>query len=231
MKKLGLVGGISWVSTIDYYRFINKGIHEKLGGFNFAECIIYSVNFDDFQRNNTAGDWDATYKLMYNACKNLKKAGAEAIVLCANTAHAVADKLEKKIGLPIIHVVTETAHEINSQGLKKVGLLGTKFTMEMDFFKNKLTQHNIEFLIPEKQTDRDFIQQTLKEELGKGIIKNETKQVYLSVIQQLIEAGAEGIILGCTEIPMIISQTDVSVPVFDTTKIHAQAAVAFAVSK
>lgn len=230
MKKLGLVGGISWVSTLDYYRFINEGINEKLGGFNFAECIIYSLNFDDFQRNNVAGNWDATFKLIADACENLKKAGAEAIVLCANTAHAVAERVEEQVQLPIIHIATVTANEINRQGLKKVGLLGTKFTMEMDFYKHKLRENNIDFILPEPQETRDFIQQTLRDELGKGIIKPETKAAYIKIINQLIEKGAEGIILGCTEIPMIISQADVAVPVFDTTQIHSKAAVEFAVS-
>ncbi|TCN57524.1 aspartate/glutamate racemase family protein [Flavobacterium circumlabens] len=230
MKKLGLVGGISWVSTIDYYRFINEGINEKLGGLNFAECIIYSLNFDDFQRNNTNGNWEATFELLLNACKSLEKSGADAIVLCANTAHAVSDQLEQEINLPIIHVATATANAINKQGLKKVGLLGTKFTMEMDFYFKKLAENNIEAIVPFLQDERDFIQQTLKEELGRGIIKEQTKRAYLSIIEKLIENGAEGIILGCTEIPLLISQEDVSVPVFDTTKIHSEAAVHFAVS-
>lgn len=231
MKKLGLVGGISWVSTIDYYRFINEGINEKLGGLVFAECIIYSLNFDDFQRNNTNGDWDASFKLLLKACKSLEKSGAEAIVLCANTAHAVSDRLEKEIALLIIHVVTATAKEINKLGLKKVGLLGTKFTMEMDFYFDKLAENNIEAIVPFLQEDRDFIQQTLKEELGRGIISEQTKKAYLSIINELIENGAEGIILGCTEIPLLLSQDDISVPVFDTTKIHSEAAVKFAVSE
>ncbi|WP_166919482.1 aspartate/glutamate racemase family protein [Flavobacterium poyangense] len=230
MKKLGLVGGISWVSTIDYYRFINEGINEKLGGLNFAECIIYSVNFDDFQRNNTNGNWDATFDLLLNACKSLEKSGADAIVLCANTAHAVSDRLEQEIKLPFVHVVTATADAINKQGFKKVGLLGTKFTMEMDFYFKKLAENNIEAIVPFLQEERDFVQQTLKEELGRGIIKEQTKRAYLSIIDKLIENGAEGIVLGCTEIPMLISQEDVSVPVFDTTKIHSEAAVEFAVS-
>lgn len=230
MKKIGLVGGISWVSTIDYYRFINEGVNEKLGGLNFAECIIYSLNFDDFQRNNAAGNWEATFQLITEACESLKRSGAEAIVLCANTAHAVAERVETSVQLPIIHIVTETANEIQKQGLKKVGLLGTKFTMEMDFYKKKLAENNIESFVPEQQEVRDYIQQTLKEELGRGIIKAETKKAYISIINDLIAKGAEGIVLGCTEIPMIISQEDIVVPVFDTTKIHSNAAVAFVLS-
>ncbi|RYU95890.1 aspartate/glutamate racemase family protein [Emticicia agri] len=230
MKKIGLVGGISWVSTIDYYRYINEGVNRKLGGLNFAECIIYSLNFDDFQRNNTLGYWDKTYELIFEACRSLEKAGAEAIVLCANTAHAIADKLQKNVSLPVIHVVEETAKEIHTHGFTKVGLMGTKFTMEMDFYKAKLLENGIEALIPESQETRDFIQQTLKEELGRGIVRQETKAAYISIINDMIRNGAEAIIFGCTEIPLLLSQNDVSVPIFDTTLIHANAAVDFAVS-
>jgi aspartate racemase len=228
MKKIGLVGGISWVSTIDYYRYINEGINAALGGHTFAECIIYSLNFDDFQRNNTANNWDATFTLLANACDNLKKSGAEAIVLCANTAHAVADRVAEHVQLPLIHIATATAKEIHKHGMKKVGLMGTKFTMEMDFYHDKLRKEGIETIIPKQQETRDFIQQTLKDELGRGIIKEETRQAYIAIMNQLVQEGAEGIILGCTEIPMIISQEDSTVPVFDTTKIHSQAAMEFA---
>jgi aspartate racemase len=227
MIKIGLVGGISWVSTIDYYKFVNEGINKQLGGLNFAECIIYSLNFGDVQ----AKGWDNSFDLLLNACESLKRSGAEAIVLCANTAHQFAEELKNKIDLPIIHIVTATADAINKQGLKKVALLGTKFTMEMGFFKKGLKENGIEALIPELQETRDFIQYTLKEELGRGIINEETKKAYIAIINELIANGAEGIILGCTEIPMMISREDVSLPVFDTTKIHSMAAVEFALSK
>lgn len=227
MQKIGLIGGISWVSTVDYYRFINEGINQQLGGLNFAECLIYSLNFDDFQRNNTQGNWAATAQLLTEAGNSLKAAGATGLVLCANTAHAVSDQVEQAVGLPIIHIVTATADAIHAQGLKKVGLLGTQFTMEMDFYTGKLAQLGIEAMVPALQADRDYIQQTLKEELGRGIIKPETKTAYLSIINQLIAQGAEGIILGCTEIPLLLNQADVAVPVFDTTQIHAAAAVRF----
>ncbi|MEO7140861.1 MAG: amino acid racemase [Ferruginibacter sp.] len=231
MKKLGLVGGISWVSTIDYYRFINEAVNDYLGGLNFAECIVYSLNFNDFQRNNSARDWEATFRLLLNACENLKKAGAEAIVLCANTAHVVADRIKENINMPLIHIVGATAEEIKKTHLKKLGLIGTIFTMEMDFFKNKLLEYGIESIVPASQVERDFLQKTIKEELGKGIIDKKTKHQYISIINELVLNGAEGIILGCTELPLIISEQDIPVPVFDTTKIHAKAAVQFALSK
>lgn len=227
MKKIGLVGGISWVSTIEYYRYINEGVNAALGGTHSAECLIYSLNFDDIRKNNETNNWEGNFNLIANACEQLKNGGAEAIVLCANTAHAVAEKVETRVQLPVIHIVTATASAINKIGLKKVGLLGTRPTMEMDFYRDKLREYGIESIIPESQATRDYIQETLGHELGKGIIKAETKQKYLSIIDQLIAAGAEGIILGCTEIPLLISQYDVDVPVFDTTKIHSQATVQF----
>ena len=227
MKRLGLLGGISWTSTVDYYRYINEGINARLGGLNFAECIVYSLNFNDFQRNNTEGNWDESRRLLQEACERLEAAGAEGIVLCANTAHAVADRLV--LGVPLIHIVPATAATIRGAGLKKVGLLGTKFTMEMSFYLDGLKAQGIEAFVPESQTDRDYIQQTLKEELGRGIIREETKSRYLAIIDELIKEGAEGIILGCTEIPLLLSQQDVSVPVFDTTRIHSEAAIRFSV--
>lgn len=226
MKKVGLVGGISWVSTMDYYKFINEGVNAKLGGLNFAECIIYSLNFGDVQ----AKSWDNSFELLFNACESLQKSGADGIVLCANTAHLFADKLQETIKLPIIHIGAETAKAVNKQGLKKVGLLGTKFTMEMDFYRNKLEEYGLEVLIPDKQETRDYIQYTVKEELGIGFINPETKIKYISIAEELVRRGAECIILGCTEIPMLISQDDFTIPVFDTTKIHSQAIVDYIVS-
>lgn len=229
MKKIGLVGGISWTSTVDYYRYINEGVNEKLGGLNFAECMIYSVNFDDFQRFNAAYDWDATFELLVSAAENLKKGGAEAIVLGANTAHIVSDRIAERINLPLIDITNAVADAIHQKGLKKVGLLGTTYTMELDFYKDKLIASGIEPIIPESQEDRDYIEDTLRNELGRGFLNPETKKQYLAIIQQLVDKGAEGIILGCTEIPLLIHQEDIAIPVFDTTKIHAEAAVAFAV--
>lgn len=230
MKKLGLVGGISWVSTIDYYRIINEGVNARLGGLNFAECAIVSVNFADFVRNNTAGDWAATGTLLSTAAQQLKRAGADGIVLCANTAHAVAEQVEREAGLPLLHIGDATATAIRAQGLDRVGLLGTQFTMELPFYRERLQRHGIEMLVPDTQSERDFIQTTIRDELGRGLILPETKRRYLHAIDALVARGAEGIILGCTELPLILSQADVTVPVFDTTRIHAEAAIEFALS-
>lgn len=227
MKTLGLIGGISWVSTAEYYKLINEGINRQLGGLNFAQCIIHSFNYADIVRNNETGNWESTLNMITTASLNLKQSGAEAIVLCANTMHKIADELEQNIQLPIINIATETAREIERNGLKTVGLLGTKFTMEFDFFKDKLAQHGINTLIP-GDDDRKFIHQTIADELGKGIFKPETKARYLSIIDELATAGAEGIILGCTEIPLLINSRDTPVTLFDTVLIHSNAAVKFA---
>ncbi|MBL1223032.1 amino acid racemase [Chryseobacterium sp. L7] len=225
MKKVGLVGGISWVSTLDYYQFINEGVNARLGGLNAAECMIYSLNFNDVQ----AKGWVNSFDLLLNACQHLKNSGVDSIVLCANTAHLFADELEDKVQLPIIHIGTETAKAIQKAGLTKVGLIGTKFTMEMDFYKNKLEEYGLEVLVPDSQETRDYIQHTVKDELGVGFINPETKTRYISIVGDLISRGAECIILGCTEIPMLISQDDFSIPVFDTTKIHCEAIVDYIV--
>ncbi len=230
MRKIGLIGGISWVSTSDYYTLINKGINEKLGGLNFSECLIYSFNYADIKKNNDANDWDSTFKMLFKGCEFLKSGGAEAIVLCANTMHLIADKLQDAIGLPVIHIAEETALEIQKKEISKVGLLGTKFTMELDFFKDKLVQKGIETLIPVSEEDKDFIHWTIFEELGRGIVTEETKKRYLEIANKLIQDGAEGIILGCTEIPLVIKEGDLKIPIFDTALIHTQAAINFQLS-
>lgn len=226
MKKIGLVGGISWVSTLDYYKFINEGVNARLGGLNAAECMIYSLNFGDIQ----AKGWTNSFELLRKACEHLKTTGADSIVLCANTAHLFADELQDTVQLPILHIGTETAKAIRKAGFTKVALLGTKFTMEMDFYKNKLQEYGLEVLIPENQETRDYIQHTVKEELGVGFINPETKTNYISIVEDLISCGAECIILGCTEIPLLISQDDFTIPVFDTTKIHCEAIVEYIVA-
>ncbi|KAF2334905.1 aspartate/glutamate racemase family protein [Flavobacterium daemonense] len=230
MKKIGLIGGISWVSTADYYKLINEGINEKLGGLNFSECLVYSFNYADIKRNNDNNDWDSTFNMLFKGCQFLKAGGAEAIVLCANTMHLIADKLQEAIDLPLIHIATETAVEIQKQEIKKVGLLGTKFTMELDFFKSKLKEKGIEAIIPTSESDKDFIHYTIFEELGRGIVSEETKKRYLEIANELMKNGAEGIILGCTEIPLVIKPEDLPVPIFDTALIHAKAAVDFQLS-
>lgn len=229
MKTLGLIGGISWVSTAEYYKLINEGINEQLGGLNFAQCIIHSFNYADIKRNNDANNWESTLNMLDGAALHLQNSGAQAILLCANTMHMIADELQAKLNIPLIHIATVTANEISKQGLKKVGLLGTRFTMEQPFFTAKLKEQGIEAIIPADDDDREFIHQTVFNELGKGLLKPETRERYLNIIDKLVAVGVEGIILGCTEIPLLIKSTDTDIPLFDTTLIHSMAAVEFAI--
>jgi aspartate racemase len=208
---------------MDYYKFINEGVNEKLGGLNYAECIIYSLNFGDVQ----AHTWENSFGLLLNACESLKRSGAESLVLCANTAHLFADRLQQETGLPVIHIATATAVAIRKKGLKKVGLLGTKFTMEMDFYRSKLEEHGLTVMVPAEKETREYVQHIVKEELGRGIVSQDAKEKFISIAEELIKNGAEGIVLGCTEIPMLIGENDFAVPVFDTTKIHSAAVVDF----
>ncbi|SFS36867.1 aspartate racemase [Zhouia amylolytica] len=227
MKKIGLVGGISWTSTLDYYKYINQGINEQLGGLNSAECIIHSLNFSDIQDKG----WINSYDLIFNACKSLTSNNVDFIVLCANTAHLFADEIQSKIDIPIIHIASATAEEIKKHKLRKVGLLGTKFTMEMDFYRNKLKEYGIETMVPSSKKDIEEIQEIVKNELGKGIINKESKSKFRQFANELIERGAEGLILGCTEISMLIDQEDFDFPVFDTTKIHVEKIVKHSLNK
>lgn len=229
MKTLGLIGGTSWVSTIDYYRYINQLANEKRGGLNYAQILLYSISFNDVKSLADVGDWGNLGKLLSGIAQNLENAGAEAIVFCANTIHIVAEKVEEKIQIPLIHITDATAKEILRQGLKKVALLGTKFTMDNDFYKERLLRYEIETIIPNDE-ERDFIHWSIFEELGKDIFTNETKQKYLEIIEDLRSRGAEGVIFGCTEIPMLLKPEDCSIPSFDTTLIHAKAAVDFALT-
>lgn len=228
MKILGLIGGTSWVSTQDYYKLINEGINEKLGDLNFAECIIYSLNYQLIKQNSDANAWDKNLELIADAALKLQNGGAHAILLCANTMHLVADELQERIDIPILHIAAATANTVKAKGIKKIGMLGTRMTMERDFYKVKLAEAGIEMLIPDDD-DRGFIHYTIFEEFGRGIFSWETKQRYLGIMQKLLAAGAEGIIAGCTEIPMFIRQDEVDFPLFDTLALHAKAAVAFAV--
>ena len=203
MKKIGLIGGISWTSTLDYYRFFNQGINSKLGGLNSAECIIYSLNFSDVQNKG----WTKSFDLIFNACKSLVSSNVDAIVLCANTAHLFADEIQEKIDIPIIHIASATAKEINKKKLSKVGLLGTKFTMEMGFYRDKLKEFDIGTIIPIDKKDIEIIQNIVKNELGKGIVTKESKKKFINCANKLVERGAEGIVLGCTEIPSAWQKT------------------------
>ena len=230
MKTLGLVGGTGWVSTIDYYRLINQRINEVLGGHEFARCILYSLNFGDIVACNDRNDAEGIYALIKDATEKVIQGGAEGIVLCANTLHKYADRLQKVINVPIVHIAEVMAQEINKKNLTIVGLLGTKYTMEEDFYTSKLEAANIRTIVPEKE-DREFINATIYSELLKEIFKDESKKRFLEIMIQLQQRGAKGIILACTEIPLIIKDDDFHLPLFNTTAIHARAAINFALGR
>ncbi len=225
-KRIGLVGGVSWVSTLDYYRLINEGVNERLGGLNFATCIIDSLDFGAVQ----ARGWLSSYELLLDACRRLQRSDVDAIALCANTAHMFADELEAAVGVPLIHIVTATAAAVTAAGHHCVGLLGTRFTMELPFYRAKLEAHGLRVLTPPAQETRDYVQETVMEELGRGIVRPETKARYIAIADDLAARGAEALVLGCTEIPMLIGPRDLAMPVFDTTTIHARAIVDYALA-
>jgi aspartate racemase len=227
MKTIGLIGGTTWVSTIEYYRIINESVREKLGGAHSAHCILYSVDFDEFILKKD-GKWEEIAKSFLDIAEILENSGADFIVICANTLHKLVDDIQSNINIPILHIAYVTAEKILEKGLSKVGLLGTKYTMEEDFYKDILKEkYNIETLVPEED-ERKSAHNIIIEELTYEIFKNSSKQKYIDIINNLISKGAEGIILGCTEIPLIIKENDVNTITFDTTKIHAQAAVEYA---
>ena len=227
MKTIGLIGGTSWVSTIEYYRCINKEINNRLGGFNFARCLLYSINHGDIIDCINKNDMEGIYSLLLDASNKLIGAGADCILLCANTTHIFADKLQKEIPIPLIHIGEATAKEIKKQKLPKVGLLGTKATMEDDFYKEKIINQNIDVIIPDSET-RKYIHSIILNELIKDIFLDSTREQFIKIINNLKLNGAKGIILGCTEIPSLIKQKDVDLPVFDTAFIHSLSAVDFA---
>ncbi|WP_405206441.1 aspartate/glutamate racemase family protein [Aquimarina sp. LLG6339-5] len=227
MKTIGLIGGMSWESSTIYYELINKKVKQLLGGYHSAKSIMISVDFAEIEDLQGKNDWPALTKLMINAAKQLENAGADLIILCTNTMHLCSEEMIKNTTIPFLHIADATGNSIKSKGLQKLALLGTKFTMEKDFYKTILKKYGIDILIPEKN-DREQIHQIIYEELVKGKIKNSSREIYKRIITDLKNKGAEGIILGCTEIPLLIKQDDVDIPIFNTTKIHAENAVEWA---
>jgi aspartate racemase len=230
MKTIGLIGGTGWVSSLEYYRLINLEINRSLGELNAARCVLYSFNYNDIAELNLKKDHDTILKMLIDAALKLEFTGVDCIALCANTLHFYADNLQKHISKPIIHIASATASEIRAKGLSKVGLLGTKMTMEENFYKNRLSDLNIETIIPDDR-DRAFIHRTIFSELLKNIFLDKTKEQFKHVIGKLQDQGAEGIVLGCTEIPLLINQKDISIPLFSTLEIHAQAIAKFALEE
>ena len=230
MKTIGLIGGMSWESTASYYQLINETIKEKLGGLHSAKILLYSVDFAEIERYQASGDWDKNAEVLSQIAQILEQAGADFIVICTNTMHKVAPQIQEAISIPILHIAQATAHALLENGIKKVGLLGTKYTMTQDFYKEKLLDSGLEVVIPD-QTGVDEVNRIIYDELCLGQIKESSKESYLAIINDLKNAGAEAVILGCTEIGLLVKQEDTDVPLFDTTAIHAKRAAEVAVGE
>jgi aspartate racemase len=230
MKTIGIIGGISWLSSIDYYRIINEQINQRLGGVEAGRIILYSVNFGEVKALTLQDDWDALARMVSDAARKLQNAGADCLLIGANTMHKIAGEVQKAISVPLIHIAQVTAAAVQSAGIKKVALLGTRYTMEFDFYPEKLREYGIDTIIPESD-DREYVNASIYNELGKGIFTDAMREQYKKIIGRLADKGAEGVILGCTEIPMLIKQADSPIPVFDTTWLHATAAVNFALGE
>lgn len=227
MKTIGLLGGMSWESTIPYYRLINEGIKDRLGGLHSAKILLHSVDFHEIEACQSKGEWDLAGDMLAQAALGLQKAGAEGIVLCTNTMHKVAHHIESRCGLPFLHIADATGRAITAQNVQRVALLGTRYTMEQDFYRGRLSaEFGIESLIPE-EPQRLRINQIIFEELCLGKITEESKRYYQQVIEELQGQGAQGVIFGCTEIGLLLNQQDCPLPVFDTAAIHAADAVNF----
>ena len=230
MKTIGLLGGMSWESTALYYRQINELVKEKLGGLHSAKIAMVSVDFQEIEEYQHAGQWDATGKILSTAAKQVENAGADFLLICTNTMHKVAPQIEAAIGIPLLHIADATANRIKSDGIQNIGLLGTRFTMEQDFYAGRLRdEHGLNVILP-SSIDREIVHRVIYEELVLGVVREESLQEYLRIMADLRAKGAEGVIEGCTEIVMLVQQEHTDIPLFDTTSIHAEAAVEMALS-
>ena len=221
MKTVGLLGGMSWESTVTYYQIVNETVKEKLGGLHSAKILMYSVDFDEIEKLQASGNWEQSAQILADAACRLEKAGADFIVICTNTMHKVAPQIQSHINIPILHIADATADELTKANIKTVALLGTKYTMTQDFYKNKISKRNINVLIHDDK-DIETINHVIYDELCRGIISDASRKEYVRIISSLQQKGAQGVILGCTEIGLLISQKDLPIPVFDTTYIHAR---------
>ena len=228
LKTIGLIGGMSWESTVTYYKIINETVKEKLGGLHSAKCILYSVDFQEIEECQANGNWEKSGEILGEAAYNLEKAGADFIVICTNTMHKVINQIKEKISIPILHIAEMTAEKILEKGLKNIALLGTKYTMEQDFYKSKLIEKGINVIIPDKN-DIEIINEVIYDELCLGTINSNSKKKFLEIVDKLRSKGAEGIILGCTEIGLLIKNANTDVPLFDTAIIHAEQAAMYSI--
>lgn len=231
MKVIGIIGGVGWVSSIEYYRLMNEMVGNELGGLHSAKILMYSIEFGEFSKQERLadqGNWEPLRATMIDAAERLKRGGADFIVIASNTMNSTADIIEAKVNIPVLHIADATGKEVQEKGLKTVALLGTKYTMEQDFYRDHLKKYGIKVVIPNEE-EREYINMVIFDELCAGKFYDKSRERYVQIIDRLVkEKGAEGAILGCTEIPLLVKQKDVSVPVFDTTKIHSEAAVKYA---
>jgi aspartate racemase len=230
MKTIGMIGGMSWESTVTYYKIVNEVVKKRLGGFHSAKCLLYSVDFHEIEECQAKGEWEKSGEILAEAAYNLEKAGADFIIICTNTMHKVIRQMEERIGIPILHIAEATADELIQEHISKVALLGTKYTMQQDFYKSKLLEKGLEVIIPEIE-DIEIINHTIYNELCLGIISENSKKELVRIINSLTAEGAEGIILGCTEIGLLVKQEDTKTPLFDTTLIHATKAALYAIEE
>ena len=225
MKTIGLIGDMSWESSIEYYRIINQEVREALGGVHSAKSVMVSLDFGEIEELQMKGDWEEATLAMIQSAREVEKGGADFLLICTNTMHLMADEVQAAINIPLLHIADATARAVKDQGLKSIGLLGTRFTMEEDFYRGRLEKsHKLKVVVPD-QPGRDLVHKVIYDELVQGLIKDPSRQDYRRVIKALVKDGAEGIVLGCTEIGLLVKKEDVSVPVFDTMEIHALAAV------
>ena len=228
MRTLGLIGGMTWHSTVDYYRLINQGVQERLGGTHSSQMLLLSIDFEPVEELQARGDWACLGRRMGEWAQRLEAAGAEGLVICANTMHRLTDDVARAVRIPLIHIADATAAAIKAAGLSTVGLLGTRYTMELDFYRGRLEkEHGLKVIIPE-EPGRTTVHDVIYKELTYGTIRDESRAAYVKIIGDLVRRGAQGVILGCTEIPLLVKEKDSPVPVFDTTALHAAAAVDFA---
>ena len=229
MRVIGMLGGMSWESSAEYYRLANELVRERLGGLHSARCVLASLDFAEVERLQVAGEWAQAGDLLAEAARGLEAAGAELLVLCTNTMHKVADQVQAAVGIPLLHLADAAAEAVTAAGLDTVGLLGTAFTMEQDFYRERLARHGLRVLVPQAE-DRAEVHRVIYDELCLGVVREESREVYRGVIRRLAGAGAEGIVLGCTEIELLVGQADSPVPVFPTTRLHVEAAVTAALA-
>lgn len=231
MKTIGMIGGMSWESTSSYYTALNEGVKNKLGGLHSAKICLYSVDFEEIEKLQHQGKWDEMALILADAAKSVQAGGADFLMICTNTMHKIAPQIEAEIAIPILHIADATANKLVTDGIKKVGLLGTRFTMEQDFYKSRLIESfGIDVIIP-NEDDRVIVHSVIYDELCKGIINDASRAEYVRIVSELFAQGAQAVILGCTEIALLIKQTDTDVPLYDTTEIHAAQAVELAIKE